>query len=218
MIRIIVIDNNILSKRGLIEYFRDPSIKIIADANNGLIGLSLIKQSSPHIVVINTALSDMLPSKLCYFISKYSPTTHIVFISPIPHIPTLYHLFCSSNAKAFLTMNTQFSGIEAIHQVYAGKYYIQPDLAHDLIRYATHQHAAIEKKLNNREFEVLSLSAQGKTILEIASRCSISEKTVYNVKSRGIKKLGLKINDVVQLKEILLEKNQVSENYTHFNN
>lgn len=206
MIKMIVVDKNLIARKGIKEFFRDPTIEVIGEASSGTSAINLIAKHQPDIVTLNPNIADITSSKLSQIISRSSPKTKIIFLAGTRHLPTLYRLLRDTSAKGLLTMDSNFSGAEAIQQVYKGGTYIQPDLSYDLIQYVKERNENLETKLSTREYEVLTLSAQGKNTLEIADNCSISEKTVYNVKSRAMKKLGLKIGDTEKLKEIILVK------------
>lgn len=91
--------------------------------------------------------------------------------------------------------------IKAIKDVKQGKTYIQPSIATMLKEEISSEDEADKslrkiKSLTNREYEVLSLIAEGLNNKDIAKKLYISEKTVKNHVSSIFKKL--EVNDRIQ--------------------
>ncbi len=91
--------------------------------------------------------------------------------------------------------------IKAIKDVKQGKTYIQPSIATMLKEEISSKDEADKslrkiKSLTNREYEVLSLIAEGLNNKDIAKKLYISEKTVKNHVSSIFKKL--EVNDRIQ--------------------
>ncbi|MGA8271011.1 MAG: response regulator transcription factor, partial [Candidatus Sulfotelmatobacter sp.] len=80
--------------------------------------------------------------------------------------------------------------VEAINTVASGKKYLSPEIAQKLALrdFVTDQTAA--GALSAREFEVLRLLAQGRSIKEIAQTMGLNPKTVANHQSAIKHKLG----------------------------
>jgi DNA-binding NarL/FixJ family response regulator len=78
--------------------------------------------------------------------------------------------------------------VEAIHSVAAGKKYLSPEIAQKL---ALHDFAVDQTdSLSAREFEVLRLLAQGRSIKEIAESMGLNPKTIANHQSTIKQKMG----------------------------
>ncbi len=90
--------------------------------------------------------------------------------------------------------------IKAIRDVNMGKTYIQPSIASMLVEGLEEKDSNKEldkiRQLTKREYEVLSLIAEGLSNKDIADKLFISEKTVKNHVSSIFKKLD--VNDRIQ--------------------
>ena len=92
--------------------------------------------------------------------------------------------------------------IRAIRDVNSGRTYIQPNLAKmmvDELNYKDEESNGMLKmirSLTKREYEVLTLIAEGLNNKDIADKLFISEKTVKNHVSSIFKKIG--VNDRIQ--------------------
>jgi two-component system, NarL family, invasion response regulator UvrY len=102
----------------------------------------------------------------------------------------------NAGAAGYLTKDASRAEVmRAIQRVISGGRYVSPEvgetLAADLeARRAHPPHRA----LSDREFEVMRLLASGKTIGEIASLLSLSNRTISTYRSRLLQKLAMKNN------------------------
>ncbi len=90
--------------------------------------------------------------------------------------------------------------VEAIRKLSTGGKYITPAIAE---RLADELNELSEKspheRLSDREFDVMCLIGLGKSLIEIAEKIGISDRTVSTYRTRIIKKLNLKSNsDIIQ--------------------
>ena len=104
-------------------------------------------------------------------------------------------------AEGYVLKDSDAEGlVKAIRDVNAGKTYIQPSIASLLIENGIKNelNEDLEKinSLTKREYEVLTLIAEGLSNKDIADRLFISEKTVKNHVSSIFKKIG--VNDRIQ--------------------
>jgi DNA-binding NarL/FixJ family response regulator len=78
--------------------------------------------------------------------------------------------------------------VQAVHSIASGKKYVSADIAQKL---ALREFEAREGgQLTEREFEVLQLLAQGRSIKDIAESMGLNPKTVANHQSAIKAKLG----------------------------
>jgi DNA-binding NarL/FixJ family response regulator len=83
--------------------------------------------------------------------------------------------------------------VEAVKKVLGGGRYITPTLAELLAADLGRQETGLpHEKLSDREYEVMKLIAAAKSVKEIASELSLSEKTVFTYRTRLLGKLGVK--------------------------
>lgn len=84
--------------------------------------------------------------------------------------------------------------VAAIKRVLAGERYVSVALASRLAAQIGSGVCPAHETLSTREFQVLRLIAGGKTIKQIASDLSLSEKTIGTYRTRISEKLGLGTN------------------------
>jgi two-component system, NarL family, response regulator NreC len=81
---------------------------------------------------------------------------------------------------------------EAIRATMAGRVYLSPHIAGDVLRTISGRANQGERQLTSRQREVLQLIAQGKRMKEIAADLNISVRTVEDHKSQLLVALGVK--------------------------
>lgn len=82
--------------------------------------------------------------------------------------------------------------LEAIRAVMAGRTYLTPHIAGDVLRMISRPADRQEHHLTSRQREILQLVAQGKRMKEIAAHLKISVRTVEDHKSQLLHVLGVK--------------------------
>jgi DNA-binding NarL/FixJ family response regulator len=82
---------------------------------------------------------------------------------------------------------------KALRKIMAGGRYVSPALAEMLALGVTKDLTRTpHETLSDREYEVMSRIASGKTVTEIAEELSLSPKTISTYRARVLEKLGLK--------------------------
>ncbi len=82
---------------------------------------------------------------------------------------------------------------KAIRKILAGGRYVSPALAEKLaLGVKKNLTRASHETLSDREYEVMSRIASGKTVTEIAGELSLSAKTISTYRTRVLEKLGVK--------------------------
>ena len=81
--------------------------------------------------------------------------------------------------------------LNALHDTYAGRRILSPDIAQALALENTGYEATILDRLTSREFEILRLLSEGRSKQDIADTLSISAKTVSNLHSLIKSKIGV---------------------------
>ena len=101
-----------------------------------------------------------------------------------------------AGAAGFITKDSPRAELsKAIHKVMEGGKYLSPALAE---RFVNDLERGIDRTpdetLSDREFEVMRLIASGRTLSEIASLLSLSDKTISTYRARLLDKMGMRTN------------------------
>lgn len=101
-----------------------------------------------------------------------------------------------AGAAGFITKDSPRAELfKAIHKVMEGGKYFSPALAERLVvDLERGVDRPPDETLSDREFQVMRLIASGKTLSEIASLLSLSDKTISTYRARLMEKMGMRTN------------------------
>lgn len=199
MIKVLLVDNHPIVKKGLYSLFEtSPEIQIVADVNDGK---ELFDYVSNHPVDVILAEMD-LPglngiTALRTLKKEFSDAKVIIFSA---HPENVYAVTTiKAGASGYLSKTVDVETIkEAILKVHNGGIYITNQLAQRLAFDETgNRPGRLFKKLSTREVEVLKLLTAGRKNKEVAQELEINEKTVSTYKARLMKKLN--VTNIVDL-------------------
>ncbi|MBM7614837.1 response regulator [Alkaliphilus hydrothermalis] len=200
-IKILLVDDHSLVRQGLKQILElEGDIEIIGQAGDGEEALVKVQQLKPDIVLLDINMPKLNGIKTLRRLKDLDKTTKVIMLT-----------FHKDQEYLFETINLGANGyvlkdseseclIKAVRDVYKGSTYIHPNLTTGLVREfsrkSNDEDEAKENKLTRREYEVLTLIAEGLNNKEIANSLFISEKTVKNHVSNIFKKID--VNDRTQ--------------------
>lgn len=127
-------------------------------------------------------------------IKEHSPKTPVLILSM--HAPDQYALR-AIKAGAMGYLNKGVATLElvtAVNRVMSGKKYLSQDVAWILADAVEQRHEQSVEHLSDREFEVFTLLASGKSVTDIAKQLRLSSNTVSTFRLRVFEKMGFKNN------------------------
>ena len=208
MINIMLVDDHVLfreSLRVLIE--KDKFIKVSCDAATMSECINCLRFHDVDIVLLDITLGDENGLDILEFIRKKKINTKVIMLTMHKEVENLVRAMeLKTNGYLLKTITTD-ELFTAIHDVYGGIDYIQPDLLPYLNNYLINKDIDREKinLLTARELELLKMIASGKKNLEIATTLNISERTVKNHLSHVFDKL--KVADRTQAAVFAIRNN-----------
>lgn len=192
--RVLIIDDHAVVRRGLKQILVDVwATVVVGEAQDAHAALRMVREQDWDVVVLDISM----PGKSGIDALKELKGER-------PHLPVLVLTSHSVEQYAVRVMKAGAAGymtkesapehlIEAIRKVIKGGKYISAELAEVLVSSLT---ADTEKPpheiLSDREYQVLRLISVGKTVGEIASELSLSDKTISTYRARILEKLGMK--------------------------
>ena len=197
MIRIIVADDHEIVRSGLvmlIEQQEEMRVEVQAASFSELI--LLLEKECYDLLILDLNLGDKNGLESVENVNNLFPTLPILVLSTYPEEPYAVQTF-KAGASGYLN-KTVISDelIKAILKITSGKKYISESLAENLAYGFSLEKSSKNpvELLSKREFEILTLIASGQAYKEIASKLSLSPKTISTYRTRILEKLNLSNN------------------------
>jgi DNA-binding NarL/FixJ family response regulator len=212
--RILLAEDHLLFREFLKKSLGEISgIKVVGEVGDGLQLLKLIEEIKPQMVILDIEMPILSGLEAARTIKKAYPEIKILLL-------TMYkdkdHFIMALKAKVdgYLLKENLFKDlITAIEMIRNGNLYISDILSRKMVEYIVHGtwsksldlenlpgkeaergESVVVKNLSQREIEVLTYFAQGKSLKEISEILDISWSTVRNHIAKIKKKLGIKKN------------------------
>lgn len=208
MINIMLVDDHVLfreSLRVLIE--KDKFIKVSCEAATMSECINCLRFHDVDIILLDITLGNENGLDILEFIRKKKINTKVIMLTMHKEVENLVRAMELKTNGYLLKTIAHDELFSAIHDVYGGIDYIQPDLLPYLNNYLINKDIDREKinLLTARELELLKMIASGKKNLEIATTLNISERTVKNHLSHVFDKL--KVADRTQAAVFAIRNN-----------
>jgi two-component system, NarL family, response regulator DesR len=161
----------------------EEDVEIVAEASRGDEVVPAALDAMPDVVLLDIEMPGGDGLSAAAKLKERLPSCHVIVLTTFGRAGYLRRAM-ESGAVGFLLKDAPSCELAtAIRRVMAGERVVDPGLAATAL-------SAGESPLSEREREVLSASANGATIEDIARKLYLSEGTVRNYLSTAIKKLG----------------------------
>lgn len=175
----------------------ESDIDFLGSASSISKGHSLIKETTPDVLLLDVGLPDGNGLDLIPEVNQISPETNIVVLTSMSDEATLMRVV-DSGISGFVSKNSELSELmETIRKAADGDIVMPTSLLVGLLmrlprdKAAAYQDEKGWERLTMREQEVLELLATGKTGAEIAEELHIAQLTVRTHIRNLMSKLGV---------------------------
>jgi len=195
MIKILLVDDHTIVRDGLKRIISETTgMEVIAEAENGQIALDMIdKNLSINFVVLDISM----PGKSGLDVLKEMKYNKV-------ELPVLMLSMHAEDQYAIRTLKAGASGyltkesasellVEAIRKIHLGGRFISNELAELLALNLNNKKVDFaHDQLSDREYQVMTMIASGKTIIEISKELHLSDKTISTYRARILEKMDLR--------------------------
>lgn len=195
-IRVLVADDHKLFIDGLGSILqRRPDIEVVGAARDGLSTVRLAAELEPNLILMDISMPHLNGIEATRKIMAERPTTRVIMLSM--HSDRRYVVAAlRAGARGYLLKDSASEDLlEAIERVMAGDLYLSSKMSGqvlmDFISGGDASSSSAFTVLSPREREVLQLIAEGHSTKDVASRLSVSVKTVETHRSQVMDKLHL---------------------------
>lgn len=198
MIKVVIADDHDLIRDGFKKLVGgEPDITVVGEARSAEELFKLLRKISPEVLVLDIGLPDENGLEVLKDIKSAGthPEMGVLILSMHPE-GRYARRALAAGAAGYMTKDTASEElIPAIRKVRSRGRYISQTLAEELAaEVGGFGDAPPHTKLSDREYELLLLLGEGKSVREIAEELALSVNTVNSYRSRLMKKMGAQSN------------------------
>jgi len=198
MRRIVIVDDHPIVRRGLAELISlEPDLVVCAQAGSCAEALVCVEKDRPDLVIVDIALDDGSGIDLARDVRSRYPKLPILILSMYEE--TLYAARALRAGANGYVMKVEAPDVllRAIREILNGEFYVGEKVAGRLLKSLLSNLGDVGWRdglgsLSDRELQVFEMVGRGLTTREIASKLSISTKTIETHRSHIKNKLQLK--------------------------
>jgi DNA-binding NarL/FixJ family response regulator len=195
-LRVYLADDHAVVRSGLKALINgQPDMEVSGEAGDGRSACDQVQELQPDVVVMDVSMPKLNGAQATVQLKQACPKVKVLALT-VHEDKGYLRLLLEAGASGYVLKRAAAEDlIHAIRTVAAGGVYLDPALAGQVVgsfvRSPAGHRAPEGGDLSDREAEVVRLIAAGYSNKEIASRISLSVKTVETYKARSMEKLGL---------------------------
>lgn len=193
-IRILIADDHALIRKGLRQVLSDAfKHSAIGEASNAREVLELVSTQVWDVILLDITMPGQSGLDVLKQVKQLHPKTPVLVLSMHPEDQYAMRAL-KAGAAGYLTKNTASELVAtALRKVLVGGTYVSPALAEDLANRLTEPAAPKppHQTLSDREYQIMSALASGKSVKEVSFELALSIKTVSTYRTRLLRKLKL---------------------------
>ena len=195
MITVIMAEDHQMLIDGVKSFFEyNDEINIIGSVNNGDELIKLVSLKQPKLVITDIRMPIMDGIQATKIIKQKLPHIHVLAMTMFDQADAIKQML-DAGATGYILKNSGIKMLsKAIVAVANGETFFDPNVAFNFMNNYIDDNVTVGKSnkiiLSNREKEILSLIANGKTSKEISETLFIAKTTVDTHRKNMIRKLN----------------------------
>ena len=192
-VRVVVGEDHPLFRDGLVRALTSSgSVDVVAEADDGVTALALIKAHLPHVALLDYRMPGMDGAKVAAAVRRDELPTRVLLLSAHDESAIVFHALAEGAAGFLPKESTKTEIVNGVLDCAQGRDVVSPALAAGLAGEIRRRgNEAQTPVLTPRESEVLNLIAQGCSIPTIAAELYLAPSTVKTHVQRLYEKLGV---------------------------
>ena len=197
-IKLLLVDDQSLFREGLRTILSThPDLLIIGEAGNGMDAIQMTSELHPQVILMDLRMPKMNGVEATRRIRGANPDSQIIVLTTFDDDEDVFDALRAGAVGYLLKDVPSEKLVEAIRAAARGESFLQPSIAAKVVAEFSRLsprptvEMAASERLSERECEVLSQLAQGKSNKEIGSALNLAEGTVKNHMSNILNKLGV---------------------------
>jgi DNA-binding NarL/FixJ family response regulator len=194
MMKVLIVDDHAIVRRGLKAILSDEFHgATFGEASDARQALEQLRKKEWDIALLDIALPGKSGLDLLKELKAEWPRLPVLVLSAHPEDQFAVRALKAGSGGYMTKESAPEELAKAIRKILAGGRYVSPALAEKLAMGVTKDLTRMpHEMLSDREYEVMSRIAWGKTVTEIGEELSLSAKTISTYRARVLEKLGIK--------------------------
>jgi two-component system, NarL family, response regulator NreC len=195
-VTLLLADDHPIVRQGLRHLLEsEPEFQIVGEAGDGVEALQLVERLKPNMLVVDMMMPGLNGLEVLRQIKKISPTTRTIVLSMQSADAYVVEALKIGAAGYVLKETGPSELINAVREVNQGNQFLSAKISERFQDSgSTIKDTPLDayETLTAREREILQMTVEGRTSVEIGSKLSISPRTVEEHRSNLTIKLGIK--------------------------
>ena len=202
-IKIVIADDHSIIREGIKSVLSNhPQYEVSGEASNGEEALELVRKFKPDVLLLDISMPKVSGLDILTSVKNSSAKTKIIMIT-VHKMGAYVIKAVRQGVSGYINKeNVVEELIPALAKIISGKTYLGEtisDYLSEIMVKSEKEALSYTKILNEKELDVLRLTAEGKTAQEVADILFLSRRTVENYKNNILKKLNLhKTSDLIK--------------------
>ncbi len=194
-IKILIADDHPLFRQGLKNAFGDTSdIEVVTEVDNSNDILGKVREHSLNLVLLDISMPGKGGLEVLKQLKTEFPKIPVLVLSVYPENQYAVR-FIKAGASGYLTKESSIDTLlDAVRKVAQGGNYASADITEKLAFDFLNIDKPPHELLSDREYQVFSMIATGKSLTEIGNELSLSVKTISTHRTRILEKMKMKKN------------------------
>lgn len=195
-IKVVLVEDHPLFRRGIRELLTDEGIDVIGEAGNGELALSIIPRLRPDVVLMDLSMPGINGVETTRRLRQVMPDAQVLVMTASSEEADVLDAIMAGASGYLLKEASVDEILSAVTAAASGQAALTPAIASGLMkRLRDHEHrpkeAGLLDGLSGREREVLRLVAEGLDNQSIASELLLGLGTVKSHVTSVLEKLGV---------------------------
>lgn len=215
MIKVLIADDHEIFREGIKKVLgKTTDIVVAGESGDGLDVISELRNKSYDVLVLDLNMPKVNGVDVLKAAKHENPQLSVLILSMYPEEKYAVRLL-KAGASAYLNKGSISEElIDAIRVVSRGEKYINHSIGQKLAEFLEHDgNRPLHENLSDREFQVMCLIGQGKTVTEISRELYLGASTISTYRSRILEKL--KMENTAELIRYVLQNELLEQNKTY---
>jgi len=194
MTRILLVDDHPIVRQGIKQVLSGAfHPALVGEAASAEEGLSELRSAHWDVMVLDLTLPGMSGLDFLKDLRRERPMLPVLVLSI--HPPDQFaRRAMNAGAAGYLTKDSAPTElVTAVGEVMAGRRYLNPMVMEELVmNYQPERGRRPHEALSDREYQVLRMIASGLTVSQVATKLSLSVKTISTYRARVLEKMNMK--------------------------